>query len=128
MRHGWLDALYEEAVLMHREGVWQKGSGPRYAHGMDSLGSTDGWMHEMYHINGNSLYDFKSTQFGQYMEVCNLLDGNLLTVMLCWMIIAHTRVCLDVYTTVVTAYTCCWLPHCTTLSLPFAQGTTFSTW
>jgi len=72
VRHGWLDALYEEAYFMSREGIWQKGSNPQYAHAVDVLASQDPLVahHELFHINGNALFDFKSPKFGQYLTDC----------------------------------------------------------
>ena len=69
---------------MSREGIWQKGSNPQYAHAVvrrigytarrslalqDVLASQDPLVahHELFHINGNALFDFKSPKFGQYL-------------------------------------------------------------
>jgi hypothetical protein len=70
VRHGWLDALYEETYFMKREGIWQKGSHPQYAHAVDVLASQDQMVaqHELFHINGNALYDFQSHTFGKYLD------------------------------------------------------------
>lgn len=67
VRHGWLDALYEEIHFMAREGIWQKGSSPQYAHAVDHVSSLKTVEHELFHINGNSIYDFKSAEFRKFL-------------------------------------------------------------
>ena len=69
---------------MSREGIWQKGSNPQYAHAVvrrigyaagrslvlqDALASQDPLVaqYELFHINGNALFDFKSRKFAQYL-------------------------------------------------------------
>lgn len=79
VRHGWLDALYEETFFMRREGIWQKGSNPQYAHSVDVLAAQDPQvaLYELFHINGNALFDFKSKAFGQYLTGCaGLVPGS----------------------------------------------------
>jgi len=68
VRTGWLDALYEETFFMHREGIWQKGSAPQYAHGVDVLSSRPDAAEQLFHINGNAIYDFHSPGFRQYLQ------------------------------------------------------------
>jgi len=67
VRHGWLDALYEEIHFMGREGIWQKGSSPQYAHSVDYVSSFKTVESELFHINGNSIYDFKSAEFSKFL-------------------------------------------------------------
>ena len=79
---------------MSREGIWQKGSNPQYAHAVvrrigyaagrslvlqDALASQDPLVayHELFHINGNALFDFKSPKFGQYL-IGELFNATLL--------------------------------------------------
>ena len=68
VRMGWLDALYEETFFMYREGIWQKGSAPQYAHGVDVLSKRKDAVEQLFHMNGNAIYDFHSDGFRQYLQ------------------------------------------------------------